>query len=59
MSFGVLVMVAFMAFVVLTAVGMLVWGWRKNQFKDIEAAKYTMLEEREPEEWPDRKGDKS
>ena len=59
MSFGVLFMIAFMAFVVLTAVAMLIWGWKRKQFRNIEEAKYTMLEDKEPQDWPDRKGEQS
>jgi cbb3-type cytochrome oxidase maturation protein len=50
------VVVGWMAFVALTGVAFLVWGWRRGQFRDIEEAKYRMLEEREPEPWPERKG---
>ncbi|MCB2178287.1 cbb3-type cytochrome oxidase assembly protein CcoS [bacterium] len=59
MPFGMWVVVGWMAFVVLTGVIMLIWGWKRNQFKDIEEAKYSMLEDREPEPWPDSKGDNS
>jgi nitrogen fixation-related uncharacterized protein len=38
---------------------MLIWGWQHGQFKDIEEAKYRMLEDREPEAWSDRMGGKS
>jgi nitrogen fixation-related uncharacterized protein len=44
-----------MAFVTFTGIVLLVWGWTHGQFRDIEAAKYSMLEEREPEPWPGRK----
>jgi cbb3-type cytochrome oxidase maturation protein len=57
MPLGLWVLVGWMVFVVLTGIGFLVWGWKRGQFDDIEAAKYRMLEEREPEPWPDRKGD--
>ena len=59
MPIGLWVIVGWMFFVVLTGVIMLVWGWKRGQFKDIEESKYTMLEDREPEPWPDSKGDKS
>lgn len=59
MPIGLWVVVGWMFFVILTGVIMLVWGWKRGQFKDIEEAKYTMLEDREPEPWPDSKGDKS
>jgi cbb3-type cytochrome oxidase maturation protein len=57
MPLGLWVFLGWMVFVVLTGIGFLVWGWKRGQFDDIEAAKYRMLEEREPEPWPDRKGD--
>jgi len=59
MSFGIWVVVGWMIFVALTGVVMLIWGWRRGQFKDIEEAKYKMLEDREPEAWPAKKGDRS
>jgi nitrogen fixation-related uncharacterized protein len=58
MPFGMWVVVRWMAFVSLTGVAFLIWGWKRSQFKDIEEPKYRMLEDREPEPWPDRKGDK-
>jgi nitrogen fixation-related uncharacterized protein len=59
MPLGMWVVVGWMAFVALTGVAFLVWGWRRGQFHDVEEAKYHMLEEREPEPWPERKGDLS
>jgi cbb3-type cytochrome oxidase maturation protein len=56
MPLGMWVVVGWMAFVALTGVAFLVWGWRRGQFRDIEEAKYRMLEEREPEPWPEQKG---
>lgn len=59
MSLGVWFLVGWMAFVALTAVVMLIWGLKRKQFRNIEEAKYTMLEDREPQDWPDRKGEQS
>jgi cbb3-type cytochrome oxidase maturation protein len=59
MPFGMWVVVGWMFFVALTGVIMLIWGWKRGQFKDIEDAKYRMLEDREPEAWPDSKGGES
>jgi len=56
MPFGMWVVVGWMALVALTGVLFLIWGWKKGQFKDIEEAKYKMLEDREPEPWPHQKG---
>jgi nitrogen fixation-related uncharacterized protein len=43
-----------MIFVVGTGIALLIWGWRTGQFKNIEEAKYRMLEDREPEPWPEK-----
>jgi cbb3-type cytochrome oxidase maturation protein len=37
-------------------IGLLIWAWRSGQFKDIEEAKYRMLDDREPAPWPKREG---
>ncbi|TDB36821.1 MAG: cbb3-type cytochrome oxidase assembly protein CcoS [Actinobacteria bacterium] len=54
MPLGLWVVVGWMAFVALSAVAMIVWGFRSGQFKDIEGPKYRMLEDREPQSWPRR-----
>jgi len=54
MPLGLWIVVGWMAFVMLTAIVMLVVAWQSGQFKDIEEAKYRMLEEREPEGWPEK-----
>jgi cbb3-type cytochrome oxidase maturation protein len=59
MALGVWIIFGWMVLVALTGVIMFVWGWKRGQFKDIEAAKYKMLEDREPEAWPDPEGGKS
>jgi nitrogen fixation-related uncharacterized protein len=59
MPLGMWVVVGWMAFVILTGIIMLIWGWKRGQFKDIEEAKYRMMEDREPEPWPDSEGDDS
>ncbi|MEJ2149638.1 MAG: cbb3-type cytochrome oxidase assembly protein [Chloroflexota bacterium] len=56
MILGLWVVFGWMVFVALTAVVSIIWGWRHGQFRDIEEAKYKMLEDREPEPWPDQKG---
>lgn len=58
MLLGLWVMVVGMAAVALTGLVFLIWGCKSGQFRDIEEAKYRMLEDREPEPWPDRKRDK-
>jgi nitrogen fixation-related uncharacterized protein len=56
MPLGLWIVVGWMILLALIGVGFIIWGWRTKQFSDIEAAKYTMMEEREPEPWPERKG---
>jgi cbb3-type cytochrome oxidase maturation protein len=56
MPLGVWAFLLWMIFVTLTGVVFLVWGWRTGQFRNIEEAKYRVLEDREPEGWPGREG---
>ena len=56
MPLGLWVFVGWMVFVASTGVAFLIWGWQRGQFKNIEEAKYKMLEDKEPEPWPDRNG---
>jgi cbb3-type cytochrome oxidase maturation protein len=53
MPLGMWVVLGWMAFVILTGLAFLIWGWRTGQFRDIEEPKYRMLEDREPQPWPD------
>jgi cbb3-type cytochrome oxidase maturation protein len=57
MPLGMWMVVGWMVFVVLTGIAFLIWGWKSGQFTNIEEAKYRMLEDREPEPWPQRKGE--
>jgi nitrogen fixation-related uncharacterized protein len=59
MPIGLWVVLGWMIFVALTGIGFLIWGWKRGQFRDIEEAKYKMLEDKEPESWPDKKGEES
>ncbi|MFN2292354.1 MAG: cbb3-type cytochrome oxidase assembly protein [Anaerolineae bacterium] len=54
MALGVWVFFGWMVFVSATGVAFLIWAWRSGQFKNVEEAKYRMLEDREPEPWPNR-----
>ena len=54
MPMGLWVVVGWMALVSLTGLIFIAWGLRTHQFDDVEAAKYPMLEDREPLDWPDR-----
>jgi cbb3-type cytochrome oxidase maturation protein len=56
MPLGLWVLIGWMILVPLTAIGFFIWGWKNGQFRDIEAAKYKMLEDKEPEPWPDQNG---
>ncbi len=56
MPLGLWVVVGWMAFVSFTGIVFMIWGWRHGQFRHIEDAKYTMLEDREPEPWPRKEG---
>ena len=52
MALGLWVFLGWMIFVAVIAIGLLIWAWRTGQFKNVEEAKYRMLEDREPEPWP-------
>jgi cbb3-type cytochrome oxidase maturation protein len=43
-----------MALVFLSGLALIAWGLKTHQFDDIEEAKYRMLEDREPQDWPGR-----
>lgn len=58
MLLGLWILVGGMAVVALTGIVFLVWGWENGQFRDIEEAKYRMLEDKDPAPWPDRKQDR-
>lgn len=54
MPIGMWVVVGWMLFIVLIAILFFVWGLGTKQFKDVEEAKYKMLEDKEPAPWPGR-----
>ena len=54
MPMGLWVVIGFMAFVAASAFAMIAWGLRTGQFDDMEAVKYRMLEDVEPQDWPGR-----
>lgn len=58
MLLGLWVLVGGMAVVALTGIVFFIWGWKNGQFRDIEEAKYRMLEEKDPEPWPNREQDR-
>jgi len=55
MPLGIWLLVGWMIFMVLVGIAFIVWGWRKGQFRNIEEAKYRMLDESEPQPWPRKK----
>ena len=56
MALGVIVLIAGMAVIVFIAAVFLIWGIRNNQFKNVEEAKYNMLEDKEPQPWIHQEG---
>jgi cbb3-type cytochrome oxidase maturation protein len=56
MPLGMWVVLGWMIFVAFTGVVFMIWGWKTGQFRDIEEVKYRMLEDREPEPWPQQEG---
>ena len=59
MALGVIVLIAGMGVIVLIAAAFLIWGIKNGQFKNVEEAKYTMLEDKEPEPWTHQEGEKT
>ena len=56
MLFGLWVVAGWMALVALSGFALIAWGLKTHQFDDIESTKWSMLEDREPEDWPGRPG---
>lgn len=56
MPLGLWLLVGWMIFMALVGIAFIVWGWRKGQFRNIEEAKYKMLEDNETQPWPSKKG---
>jgi cbb3-type cytochrome oxidase maturation protein len=56
MPLGLWLLAGWMIFMALVGIAFIVWGWRKGQFRDIEEAKYKMLEDNDPQPWPSKKG---
>ena len=55
MTTGWQLLIGWAAFVMLSAIVLAIWGYASGQFRNIERPKYRMLEDREPEPWPDRR----
>jgi nitrogen fixation-related uncharacterized protein len=58
MPLGMWVVLGWMIFVAFTGVVFMIWGWKTGQFRNVEEAKYHMLEDHEPEPWPQQEGGK-
>ena len=56
MALGLWLLVAWMILMALIGIAFIVWAWRTGQLRNIEEAKYRMLEDKEPEPWPREKG---
>lgn len=54
MPISFFVFIGWMILVALIGIGLAIWGVKRGQFKDIEAPKYRMLMDKEPEDWPGR-----
>jgi cbb3-type cytochrome oxidase maturation protein len=59
MSLGLIVLVGGMIVIAFSGVIFLIWGISNGQFENVEEAKYKMLEDNEPQAWPDKKGKES
>jgi nitrogen fixation-related uncharacterized protein len=57
MSAGARIFLFWVGVAAAIGISFLIWAWRSGQFKNIEEAKYRMLDDREPEPWPGREGD--
>ena len=54
MPIGYILFIAWMAMEIIVVIGSIVWCAENGQWKNIEKAKYSMLEDREPAPWPGR-----
>ncbi len=59
MALGVIVLIAGIAVIAAIAVAFLIWGIKTKQFKNVEEAKFTMLEDKEPQPWSEQEEKKS
>ncbi len=54
MPVGLLIFVAWLAWMVIMVGAFIHWAWKDDQFKDLEEPARRMLEDREPLPWPGR-----
>jgi len=59
MPIGFYLFIVWMALEVVVVIGSIVWSVEQGQWKDIEKAKYTMLEDHELAPWPGREDKKA
>ncbi len=52
MPLGIIIFIAWLAFMTLTVAAFVVWAWREKQYTS--EANYRMLIDKEPEPWPGR-----
>lgn len=57
MTLGVVALIAGMAVIAVIALAFLIWGIRNGQFKNVEEAKYNIIEDKEPQPWPHQEGE--
>ncbi len=55
MYWGLILFLAWTGLEVFFVIGTILWTVEQGMWKNIEAAKYRMLEDREPADWPGRK----
>jgi cbb3-type cytochrome oxidase subunit 3 len=54
MGIGLIFFTAWIVFMAITVIAFIAWFFHEGQHKNIEEAKYRMLEDHEPESWPGR-----
>ena len=57
MDEGTIALTVMTGSLLLIFLGLFIWGIKTGQFKNVEEAKYKMLEDKEPEPWPHQKGE--
>jgi hypothetical protein len=55
MLIGMILFIAWIALEAVVVVGSIIWSVENGDWKNIEAAKYDMLKDIEPQDWPGRK----
>ncbi len=55
MLLGLILFLAWIALEAIVVVGSIIWSVENGEWKNIEAPKYAMLHDIEPQDWPGRK----